>query len=227
MRGGISSKTIGVVRFPGTNCDRDVFKAVEDLGARAIWWWHENHYDASSVSALVIPGGFSYGDYLRAGALASRSPVMKSVVEAASMRKPILGICNGFQILCESGLLPGVLVKNENLRFVDRWVPLHVEPKSKAEERFKFNMRSCVLPVAHGMGRFVMSADAELNRLEEAGQVWLRYTENPNGASRDIAGVCSEEGHVLALMPHPERAMAPWMGGVDGQKIMHALLEGA
>ncbi|MEQ1878641.1 MAG: phosphoribosylformylglycinamidine synthase subunit PurQ [Bdellovibrionia bacterium] len=202
---------VAVVRFPGTNCDRDVWKAVEAAGHKPAWAWHEERFDITKVDAVVVPGGFSFGDYLRAGALASRSKVIESVRESAMRGVPVLGICNGFQILCEAGLLPGVLLKNEKMRFVDRWVNLKLEntkTKWKTAERVK-------LPVAHGMGRF--HADANLlKKLWDNGQVWWTYEQNPNGAVDDIAGVTNEVGNVAALMPHPERAMAEWMGSADG-----------
>lgn len=202
---------VAVVRFPGTNCDRDVWKAVEQTGHKAQWAWHEEKFDAHKVEAVVVPGGFSFGDYLRAGALASRSPVIESVREAAKRGVPVLGICNGFQILCEAGLLPGVLLKNERQRFVDRWVNLKLENKKSAWP----TSAKVKLPVAHGMGRFYASSEL-LKKLWDNGQVWWTYEENPNGAVDDIAGITNEAGNVAALMPHPERAMAEWMGSHDG-----------
>jgi len=204
-------KKIAVVRFPGTNCDRDVWKAVEAAGNRPVWAWHEEKFDAGQVDGVVVPGGFSFGDYLRAGALASRSPVLESVREAAKRGVPVLGICNGFQILCEAGLLPGALLKNESLRFVDRWVTL----KLKSEKSAWPSGKEVKLPVAHGMGRFFAPPDT-LKKLWDNNQVWWTYEQNPNGAVDDIAGVTNEAGNVAALMPHPERAMAEWMGSADG-----------
>jgi phosphoribosylformylglycinamidine synthase len=204
-------KNCAVVRFPGTNCDRDVWKAVESAGHKPRWAWHEERFDSSQVEAVIVPGGFSFGDYLRAGALASRSPVIESVREAAKRGVPVLGICNGFQILCEAGLLPGVLLKNESLRFVDRWVTLKLE-NTKTSWKTAPNIR---LPVAHGMGRFYADTTL-LKKLWDNEQVWWTYEDNPNGAADDIAGITNETGNVAALMPHPERAMAEWMGSSDG-----------
>lgn len=212
------SLPIGVLRFPGTNCDRDVFEAVEaKVGAgRAQWLWHADQFDPKAYQALFLPGGFSYGDYLRAGALAARSPVMKSVREAAARGVPVLGICNGFQILCESGLLPGVLTRNRTLRFIDDWVELKLE---NSHPHFGKELKAgakAKLPIAHADGRFFVEED-ELKRLQDRGQIWWTYSsENPNGSVADVAGVMNESKNVAALMPHPERALFDWMGGTDG-----------
>lgn len=211
-------KKIGIVRFLGTNCDRDIWQAVELLGLRPEWLWYENQFAVNEYSALVIPGGFSYGDYLRCGALAAKAPVMKSVGEAGAKGVPILGICNGFQILCETKMLPGVLVRNEKRKFIDRWVEL--KPETKTKWGGDKPMR---LPIAHGEGRFYAEAD-DLKQLWDHSQVWLTYKENPNGALDDIAGVCNRDKNVCGLMPHPERAVAEWMGGSDGRVILENLL---
>lgn len=211
-------KKIGVVRFLGTNCDRDIWQAVELLGLKPEWLWYENQFDANNYSALVVPGGFSYGDYLRCGALAAKAPVMKSVAEAASKGTPVLGICNGFQILCETKLLPGALVRNEKRKFIDRWVDLNPVGSTKWGGDRKIR-----LPIAHGEGRFYAEAD-ELKKLHDQGQVWLKYQDNPNGALQDIAGVCNTQKNVCGLMPHPERAMTDWMGGSDGRAILESML---
>lgn len=214
-RGNPRGPHVGVLRFPGTNCDRDVFEAAETRGLNPEWLWHADRFDASKYEALYLPGGFSYGDYLRAGALAARSPAMASVREAADKGFPVLGICNGFQILCEAGLLPGALIRNRGLRFIDDWVQLKLE---NANPRFATSVAKgarAKLPVAHADGRFFVEDD-ELKRLEDRGQVWWRYENNPNGAIGDIAGVMNERKNVAALMPHPERAMFDWMGGTDG-----------
>jgi phosphoribosylformylglycinamidine synthase len=206
---------VGVLRFPGTNCDRDVFAACELAGLAPEWLWHADRFDATAFEALFLPGGFSYGDYLRAGALAARSPAMASVREAADRGVPTLGICNGFQILCEAGLLPGVLIRNKTLRFNDDWVGLRLHG---SHARFASIMRSgdrARLPVAHADGRWV-AEDDELKRLQDRGQIWWTYEQNPNGSVGDVAGLLSERKNVAALMPHPERAMLEWMGGVDG-----------
>lgn len=209
------SLPVGVLRFPGTNCDRDVFEAVTSQGAKAEWLWHADRFDAKAYRALILPGGFSYGDYLRAGALAARSPVMDSAREAAKRGVPILGICNGFQILCEAKLLPGVLIRNQGLRFIDDWVELKL---AAGQPHFGKRLTPGVkarLPIAHADGRFFAEED-ELKRLHDNGQVWWTYSKNPNGAAHDIAGVMNETKNVAALMPHPERAMYEWMGGTDG-----------
>ncbi len=206
---------LGIVRFPGTNCDRDTWKAGEACGYKSEWLFHLNKFNWKDYAAIVIPGGFSYGDYLRAGALAARSPVMDSVREAAQAGTPILGICNGFQILCESGLLPGALVKNESLRFIDDWVELQLIEKSNSWANHYNSGDKIKLPIAHGMGRYYAEED-QIKKLFDQNQVWWTYLKNPNGALRDIAGIKNEQGNVAALMPHPERAMAEWMGGSDG-----------
>ena len=208
----MSKERVGVVRFPGTNCDRDVFEAVEACGHKAQWLWHQDRFTVSDFDRIVIPGGFSYGDYLRCGALAAKAPVMTSLHEAANQGLPILGICNGFQILCESGLLPGALIRNQSLRFVDRWVNLNLK---NANRHWAGSTAKVRLPVAHGEGRFYIDDDG-MKRLQDQNQIWWTYSENPNGSLADIAGVTSEKGNVAALMPHPERAMVEWMGGRDG-----------
>lgn len=211
-------KTIGVVRFPGTNCDRDVMQMVKAKGLTGEFLWHQDQFDSSKYEALILPGGFSYGDYLRSGALAARSPVMTSVRDFVGRGGPVLGICNGFQILTEAGLLPGALLKNKGGRFIDAWVSLEVE-NSKNYWSKKFNSTALKLPVAHGDGRF--HADSEtLKRLHGEGQVWLKYKTNLNGSLEDIAGVTDASGKVAALMPHPERALFEWMGGTDGWNFL-------
>lgn len=215
-------KPVGIVRFLGTNCDRDVWQAVETLDLEPRWLWFEDQFNPSDYSAFLVPGGFSYGDYLRCGALAAKAPVMKSLHEAAMKGMPVLGICNGFQILCETRLLPGALVRNEKRKFIDKWVTLSQKNKTQwsgpgAEKPMK-------LPIAHGEGRFYMEGD-ELKKLFDDGQVWLTYDGgSPQGAVRDIAGVSNKQGNVCALMPHPERAMFDWMGGEDGRAILGAMV---
>lgn len=212
-------KKVGVTRFPGTNCDRDVYAWVEAKGFEPQWLWHLDQYDLRDFHAVLLPGGFSYGDYLRSGALAAKSPVMNSVREYAQKGGRVLGICNGFQILTEAGLLPGALVRNSGLRFRDEWVDLDVvNPKTAWSAGLqKTQVR---LPIAHGDGRFYANEET-LNQLESRGQVWLRYKgHNPNGSLRDIAGVTNEQGNVAALMPHPERAIYDWMGGQDGWSFL-------
>jgi phosphoribosylformylglycinamidine synthase I len=210
-------KKVGVVRFTGTNCDRDVFSWVEAKSADRSWnaeyLWHQDQFSISDYELVIIPGGFSFGDYLRSGALAAVSPVMNSVREFAHKGRPVLGICNGFQILCESQLLPGVLVRNTHRRFIDRWVELEVEnPRPHFSEKPQQKYR---LPIAHGDGRFYAPTD-QLQEIQDQGLVWLKYKENPNGSLRDIAGIMNKNKNVFGLMPHPERALYPWMGSEDG-----------
>lgn len=207
--------SVGVLRFPGTNCDRDVFEALEAKGRKPEWLWHQDQFDSKKYQALFLPGGFSYGDYLRSGALAARAPAMKSVREAAERGVPVLGICNGFQILCEAGLLPGALVRNRGLRFIDDWVDLRLVNPSGAFALRATKGAAARLPIAHADGRFTIEDD-QLKRLQDNAQIWWTYEQNPNGAAADIAGVMNEKKNVAALMPHPERAMYAWMGGTDG-----------
>lgn len=208
---------VGVVTFPGTNCDQDVVKMSQTHGYHVVPLWHKDRFEIKSVDMVIIPGGFSYGDYLRCGALAARSPVMTSVKELAKAGKPVLGICNGFQILCETGLLPGVLVRNDHGRFTDKWTV--IESVNSTAHFAKSEKKKLKLPVAHGEGRF-FADKAELDAIEQQGQVWFRYTENINGSANNIAGVMNKEKNVAALMPHPERAMFDWMGGSDGLKFI-------
>jgi len=201
----------GVIQFPGSCDERDALQACGLLGeARMIW--HEER-DLGGVEAVVVPGGFSYGDYLRAGAIARFSPAMEAVAELAASGGPVLGICNGFQVLCEAGLLPGALLLNENLRFVHR----QVELIGDGGERLS-------IPVKHGEGRF-WAPEQMLDEIEAGGQVAYRYAEgqNPNGSSRDIAGVRNEAGNVLGLMPHPEHAVDELTGSTDGLRVFEGL----
>lgn len=205
---------VGITRFPGTNCDRDVYKAVQNMGHEPLWLWHRDQFDLKSVDRIIVPGGFSFGDYLRSGALAARAPVMTSVREAAQKGVPILGICNGFQILTEAELLPGALLVNERGRFVDQWVQL--KPQTQSQWLKQREAQVISLPVAHACGRF-FAAEDELKRLWDNQQVWLTYEgESPNGSLQNIAGILNSTKNVAALMPHPERAMTQWMGGDDG-----------
>jgi phosphoribosylformylglycinamidine synthase subunit PurQ / glutaminase len=209
----------GVLQFPGSCDERDALHACGLLGeARMIW--HEER-DLGSVDAIVVPGGFSYGDYLRAGAIARFSPAMEAVAELAAAGGPVLGICNGFQVLCEAGLLPGALLLNEDLRFVHRQVDLIPGPSatSSPSEGGPGSTRLSI-PVKHGEGRF-WAPDDVLDEIEANGQVAYRYApgQNPNGSARDIAGVRNEAGNVLGLMPHPEHAVDPLTGSTDGLKV--------
>jgi phosphoribosylformylglycinamidine synthase I len=209
-------KKVGVVRFLGTNCDKDILLAAEEVGRKAEYLWYQDQFDIKNYEALVVPGGFSYGDYLRTGALSAQAPVMRSVREAAKNGTPILGICNGFQILCESKLLPGVLMKNQGMKFIDELETLQMEAtdspwtsKYKSKQKIK-------LPIAHGEGRF-FADESTLKKLRDKNLVIATYTDNPNGSAYDIAGIMNEEKNIAALMPHPERAMHSWMGSHDGR----------
>ncbi len=210
----------GVLQFPGSCDERDALHACSMLGeARMVW--HESR-DLDGVEAVVVPGGFSYGDYLRAGAIARFSPAMEAVAELAAAGGPVLGICNGFQVLCEAGLLPGALLLNEELRFVCRQVDLIAGGpggRSAADDSARLS-----IPVKHGEGRF-WAPDEMLDEIEAAGQVAYRYApgQNPNGSARDIAGVSNEAGNVLGLMPHPEHAVDPLTGSVDGLQVFESL----
>jgi phosphoribosylformylglycinamidine synthase I len=217
---------IAVVVFPGSNDDRDAALALGALGAEAVLVWHAEH-ELPDAGAVVLPGGFSYGDYLRAGAIARFSPLMRAVAEFAAGGGPVLGICNGFQILCEAGLLPGVLRPNVSLRFVCRDVPVRVE---RADTLFTVRCsvgQRLVIPVKHGEGCWYADP-ALLASLEERNQIVLRYDgENPNGATAGVAGVVNEQGNVLGLMPHPEHAVDPLLGSADGALILAALVDAA
>jgi phosphoribosylformylglycinamidine synthase subunit PurQ / glutaminase len=212
-------KKIGITRFLGTNCDRDIWSAVEDLGYKPEWLWYENQYDLKDFSAVFIPGGFSYGDYLRCGALAARSQVMKSVKAQSEKGLPVFGICNGFQILCEAGMLPGALLRNESVQFIDTWVELE---SITSEKKWGFQDPKRV-PIAHGEGRYFIFED-DKKRLYDQDQIWVKYMNNPNGSLDDIAGVLNANKNVGGLMPHPERAMESWMGSIDGRTMLENFL---
>lgn len=218
-------KKIGVVRFLGTNCDQDVFDALESVsGLKPEWLWYENKFNTDEFDGVVVPGGFSYGDYLRSGALASKMVVMDSVEEFTNAGKPVLGICNGFQVLTERKLLPGALLKNKNLKFIDRWVELKIHNTKTGIWNLSEDVGASLnVPVAHGDGCFYVSED-QLKILKENDQIWLTYNENPNGSVGDIAGVLNAEKNVAALMPHPERAMVQWMGSDCGKYIIQRFL---
>ncbi|MCP9826660.1 phosphoribosylformylglycinamidine synthase subunit PurQ [Synechococcus sp. EJ6-Ellesmere] len=215
--------TIGVVVFPGSNCDRDVGWAAEGcLGIPIRFLWHEER-DLTGLDAVVLPGGFSYGDYLRCGAIARFAPVLKEVAEFAARGGPVLGICNGFQMLTELGLLPGALTRNSRLHFVCEPTALTVRPGGCCWLSSYGEGEVINLPIAHGEGRY-QCEPATLAAMEQAGQVVLRYQNNPNGSVGDVAGLCNPAGNVLGLMPHPERACDPRTGGIDGQRLLASLL---
>ncbi|MEA5594806.1 phosphoribosylformylglycinamidine synthase subunit PurQ [Rivularia sp. UHCC 0363] len=214
----------GVVVFPGSNCDRDVAYVTRDILSQPTRMvWHQDT-DISDIDVIILPGGFSYGDYLRCGAIARFSPVMSSVITHAQKGKFVLGICNGFQVLTESGLLPGALIKNQDLHFICDRVPLVVERNDLPWTQGYQNGEQIILPVAHGEGRFYAD-DKTLAKLEDNNQVVFRYGENLNGSLRDIAGICNREGNVLGMMPHPERASDAMLGNTDGLKLFQGLLE--
>ncbi|GAY09274.1 phosphoribosylformylglycinamidine synthase subunit PurQ [Pseudonocardia sp. N23] len=215
---------IGVITFPGTLDDVDASRAARRAGAEAVALWHGDH-DLRGVDAVVVPGGFSYGDYLRAGAIASLAPIMREVVDAARKGMPVLGICNGFQILCEAGLLPGALVRNAGLHFVCRDQALRVESSSTAWTGGFEAGQEIVVPLKSGEGRFVASTDT-LAELEGEGRVVFRYVGGaPNGAMADIAGVASADGRVVGLMPHPEHAIDSLTGPTaDGLGLFTSVL---
>jgi len=218
---------VAVVVFPGSNDDRDAALALEQLGADPVLHWHADS-DLPDVRAVVLPGGFSYGDYLRAGAIARFSPAMRAVADFAAEGGPLLGICNGFQVLCEAGLLPGVLRPNESLSFVCEDVPLRVE---RAGVTFLTRCepgQRLTIPIKHGEGCY-FADDELLGELGEAGQIVLRYEDNPNGSVDSIAGVVNADGNVMGLMPHPEHAVDPLIGSgsTDGALILEALVDRA
>jgi phosphoribosylformylglycinamidine synthase len=215
---------IAVVVFPGSNDDRDAALALEGLGAEASLVWHSDGELPDGVGAVVLPGGFSYGDYLRCGAIARFAPVMDAVRRFADDGGLVLGICNGFQVLCEAGLLPGVLRPNVSLEFVCRDVPLRVERADTPFTSRAAHGQQLTIPVKHGEGCFF--ADEELlAELERNGQVVLRYEENPNGSVAAIAGVANEAGTVFGLMPHPEHAVDPLLGSTDGALVLGSLVD--
>jgi phosphoribosylformylglycinamidine synthase subunit PurQ / glutaminase len=222
----------GIVTFPGSNCDYDAYHAVtEGLGEHAVYLWHKDH-DLAGCDVIVLPGGFSYGDYLRAGAIARFSPVMHDVIAHANRGGPVLAICNGFQIACEAGLLPGALLRNASLKFVSELVRLRVETtETLFSNRYE---RGAILriPIAHGDGRYTAD-DETLNRLEGEGQVVFRYVGgpgdadewwSPNGSMHAIAGIVNDAGNVLGMMPHPERAVDSLLGSADGLGIFESML---
>lgn len=213
-----------VIVFPASNCDRDAAVALEQATGKAPQMvWH-GETDLPDTDFIVLPGGFSYGDYLRSGAMAARSPIMRAVIEKAKAGAPVIGICNGFQILTETGLLPGALLRNAGLNFVCRMTTLKVE-NSQSMFTSSFEKGQYVnFPVAHHDGNY-FADDETLDRLEGEGRVALRYLDNPNGSARDIAGVLNETGNVLGLMPHPERVISPLLGGVDGAAFFKGLVE--
>ncbi len=214
--------TVGIVVFPGSNCDRDMRWALEGcLGRPTRFLWHEER-DLSGLEAVVLPGGFSYGDYLRCGAIARFAPVLEELRHFAEAGGPVLGICNGFQVLTEMGLLPGALTRNRSLHFLCEPAELVVSPGGCRWLQGYGQGERITLPIAHGEGRYQVEPEA-LERLEQQGQVVLRYASNPNGSVGDVAGLTNAAGNVLGLMPHPERACDPATGGLDGRRLLASI----
>lgn len=222
-----------VIQFPGSNCDQDCIAAINGIaGLSAEYVWHKEK-SLEGFDAIVLPGGFSYGDYLRCGAIARFSPIMQAVLKEARAGKLVIGICNGFQILCEMGLLPGALVRNRSLRFVCEIVNLRVEVANTPFTRGCFAGSLLCLPIAHGEGCY-FTDQATLRELNERRQIVLRYADasgrvvadaNPNGSVENIAGICNREGNVFGLMPHPDRACEARLGSADGAKIFRSMME--
>jgi phosphoribosylformylglycinamidine synthase subunit PurQ / glutaminase len=216
---------VGVVLFPGTNCELDVAWAVEQLGGQAQILWHADD-TVRGVDAVVVPGGFAHGDYLRTGAIARFSPVMHAVTEFAAAGGPVVGICNGFQVLTEAGLLPGALQKNVGLSFLCQTVELRVETSESVLTRLATPGAVLRVPINHFEGNYVCD-DATLRELREHDRIVFRYVDNPNGSRDDIAGVANEYGNVVGLMPHPERASDALLGSDDGVVLLRSLLAAA
>jgi phosphoribosylformylglycinamidine synthase len=216
---------VGVVVFPGSNCEHDVVEAVRALGGDAELLWHDEA-DLRGVDAVVVPGGFAHGDYLRPGAIARFSPVMGAVGDFAAAGGPVVGICNGFQVLAEAGLLPGALQKNRQLKFVCTTVPLTVTSDRSVLTRGCTPGDVLRVPVNHFEGSYTCDG-ATLEELVAEDRVVLRYVDNPNGSLDDIAGICSSDGNVVGLMPHPERAVDPLLGSADGAPLLRSLLSAA
>jgi phosphoribosylformylglycinamidine synthase len=219
------SVKVGVVVFPGTNCELDVVRAVEHLGGAAELLWHGDDSVRGS-DAVVVPGGFAHGDYLRTGAIARFSPVMRAVSELAAAGGPVVGICNGFQVLTEAGLLPGALQKNAGLRFVCETVELRVETTASVLTRLATPGAVLRVPINHFEGNYVCSPET-LRRLQDEDRIVVRYVDNPNGSLDDIAGIANEGGNVVGLMPHPERASDTILGSDDGVVLLRSLLHAA
>ena len=215
--------SVGVVLFPGTNCEQDVVEAIRYLGGAAEIVWHGDRRLGAGIDAVVVPGGFAHGDYLRTGAIARFSPIMSAVQELARDGGPVLGICNGFQILCEAGLLPGALQKNRGLKFLCTTVNVRVDAGGTAATSLIEPGTQLRLPINHFEGCYTCS-DATLAELRADERVVFRYVENPNGSIDDIAGVCSAERNVVGLMPHPERASHELLGSTDGLRVLASLL---
>ena len=213
-----------VVVFPGSNCDRDAQRALEiAMGQKPAMVWHADT-EMPQVDLIVLPGGFSYGDYLRTGAMAAHSPIMREVIARANKGVRVIGICNGFQILCESGLVPGVLLRNISLKFVCKHVRLKVENNTTDFTSLYEKGQTVTIPVAHGEGNYFAEAET-IKKIEDNGQVVFRYIDNPNGSMNDIAGIVNEKGNVLGMMPHPERVNEALHGCTDGALMFQSMLK--
>jgi phosphoribosylformylglycinamidine synthase len=222
---------VAIVRFPGSNCEAETFRAVQRAGGAPFYLSYRDS-SLEGAEAVILPGGFSYGDYLRSGAIARFSPVMEAIRHQAASGLPVLGICNGFQILCEAGLLPGALVRNESLRYLSRPVTVRVERNDTPFTAAFREGETLTVPIGHGDGRY-LGTQSELDRLETQRLIVLRYAgpdlpgapANPNGSLRNIAGICNREGNVLGMMPHPERLGEPIQNGQDGNRIFTSLVQ--
>ena len=224
----MSGFTAAVVTFPGSNCDRDMAVAIEQVaaslgGGTVHRVWHGDAELPANLDFIALPGGFSYGDYLRSGAMAARSPIMQAVVAAANRGVAVLGVCNGFQVLTEAGLLPGALMRNAGIRFVCREVALTVQTSQSLFTAGYAAGQTISIPVAHHDGNY-FADEATLDRLESEGRVAFRYAEPVNGSARGIAGVLNAQGNVLGMMPHPERAIEPAHGGSDGRALFESVI---
>ena len=218
------SFSAAVITFPGSNCDRDMTVALETATGHApLRLWHGDAELPNGLDLIALPGGFSYGDYLRSGAMAARSPILKAVASAANAGVPVLGVCNGFQVLTESGLLPGALMRNESMHFICRDMPLRVENAASRFTNGYATGQEITIPVAHHDGNF-FADDETLDRLEGEGRVAFRYLDNSNGSRRHIAGILNPAGNVLGMMPHPERAVDAAHGGTDGRILFESML---
>jgi phosphoribosylformylglycinamidine synthase subunit PurQ / glutaminase len=214
-----------VITFPGSNCDRDLADALEKVsGFAPCRVWHGDAELPTNLDFIALPGGFSYGDYLRSGAMAARSPIMQAVIEAAGRGVPVLGVCNGFQVLTEAGLLPGALMRNAGIRFVCREVALRVENNQSLFTAGYAAGQQITIPVAHHDGNY-FADDATLDRLEGEGRIAFRYAEPVNGSARDIAGLLNAAGNVLGMMPHPERMIEAAQGGTDGRALFESAVK--
>ncbi len=223
----MSKSRFGVVVFPGSNCDHDAYNVLKHiLQQDTEYLWHKDS-SIGNRNVIVIPGGFSYGDYLRCGAIARFSNIMKEIVSFANNGGIVMGICNGFQIVCEAGLLPGTLLRNDKLKFVCRNVTLNIENKNTIFTKSfsgNLNKQSFVVPIAHGDGNYFCDDDT-LKSLEAGGQIVFKYEDNPNGSIHNIAGITNKNGNVLGMMPHPERASEDLIGGHDGKYIFESVIE--